>query len=180
MAITDNPEPTIHTTVPPDEPNRTLTHARPEDPSLQHISIAGDTYTTLISGADTAGRYCLIDMLVPPGGGPPPHRHDFEEMFTILDGEVQSTFRGEDVTVRAGETMNIPANAPYFFHNLSGGTVRMLCMCSPAGQEQFFAATGDRVPDRNSPPPNLTDDEKAQRVARAKALAPQYRTELLI
>jgi hypothetical protein len=34
-------------------------------------------------------------MLVPPGGGPPPHRHDFEEMFTILDGEIELTFRGE-------------------------------------------------------------------------------------
>ncbi len=24
---------------------------------------------------DTNGRFCLIDMYVPPGGGPPPHRH---------------------------------------------------------------------------------------------------------
>ena len=44
---------------------------------------------------DTAGRYTLIDMHVPPGGGPPPHRHDFEEMFTVLEGEVELTFRGE-------------------------------------------------------------------------------------
>ena len=43
----------------------------------------GDTYTILLTGKDTAGRYCLIDMYVPPGGGPPPHRHDFEESFTI-------------------------------------------------------------------------------------------------
>jgi mannose-6-phosphate isomerase-like protein (cupin superfamily) len=26
-------------------------------------------------------------MLVPSVGGPPPHRDDFEEMFTILEGE---------------------------------------------------------------------------------------------
>ena len=42
--------------------------------------------------AETAGRYCLIDMLVPDGGGPPPHRHDFEEMFTLLQGELAFTF----------------------------------------------------------------------------------------
>ena len=176
----NTPAPPAPAIVPPDDPSRSLTHARPEDPALQHISIAGDTYTILISGAETAGKYCLIDMLVPPGGGPPPHRHDFEEMFTILDGEVQFTFRGEDVIVRAGETINIPANAPHFFHNVSSATVRMLCMCSPAGQEQFFAATGDLVPDRTSPPPNLNEEEKAERVSRAKELAPQYRTELLI
>ena len=42
-----------------------------------------------MTGEQTAGRYSLIDMLVPPGGGPPPHRHDFEEMFTILAGEIE-------------------------------------------------------------------------------------------
>ena len=36
--------------------------------------MVGDTYTILLSGEDTDGRYCLIDMLVPPGGGPGPHR----------------------------------------------------------------------------------------------------------
>jgi predicted NBD/HSP70 family sugar kinase len=35
----------------------------------------------------------LIDMHVPPGGGPPPHRHDFEEMFSVLDGKLRVTFR---------------------------------------------------------------------------------------
>jgi hypothetical protein len=28
----------------------------------------GDTYSILVSGAETAGRYCLIDMVVPDGG----------------------------------------------------------------------------------------------------------------
>jgi quercetin dioxygenase-like cupin family protein len=32
-------------------------------------------------------------MQVPPGDGPPPHRHDFEEMFTILDGEIELNLR---------------------------------------------------------------------------------------
>jgi hypothetical protein len=73
--------------VPADDPGRVLTHVSPDtDDSLPHLGVVGDTYTILVSGADTAGRYTLIDMHVPPGGGPPPHRHDFEEMFTILDG----------------------------------------------------------------------------------------------
>lgn len=41
--------------------------------------MVGDTYTILLSGKDTAGRFALIDMLIPGGSGPPPHRHDFEE-----------------------------------------------------------------------------------------------------
>ena len=113
-----------------------------KDRSLRHIGIVGDTYTILLTGDDTAGRYCLIDMHIPPGGGPPPHRHDFEESFTILEGEIEATFRGKKSVVRAGETINIPANAPHSFTNASKEPARLLCICSPAGQEEFFAQVG--------------------------------------
>ena len=119
-------------------------------------------------------------MLVPQGGGPPPHRHDFEEMFTVLEGEIEVTFRGEKTTVRAGETVNVPANAPHRFTNAAAAPARLLCLCTPAGQEEFFAEIGDPVPTRTSPPPPLSDDEKADRMRRALELAPRYRTELLI
>jgi integrase len=42
-----------------------------KDQSLRHLGIVGDTYTILLSGDDTDGRYCLVDMHIPPGGGPP-------------------------------------------------------------------------------------------------------------
>ncbi len=166
--------------VPPDDPQRNLSLARPdEDQNLPHIGVVGDTYTILLTGDDTAGRYCLIDMHVPPGGGPPPHRHDFEEMFTLLEGEIEVTFRGVKSVVRAGETANIPANAPHQFQNKTDRPVRLLCLCSPSGQEEFFQAVGVPVATRTTPPPKL--DEAAQAAFRAKseALAPQYRTELL-
>jgi len=168
------------TPIPPDDARRQLTLARPdEDQSLPHIGVVGDTYTILLSGKDTADRYCLIDMHVPPGGGPAPHRHDFEEMFTILDGEIEVTFRGAKSVARAGETVNIPANAPHAFHNTSERPARLLCMCVPSGQEEFFTAIGVPVPTRTTPPPKL--DEAAQEAFKTKAaaLAPQYRTELL-
>lgn len=150
-----------------------------EDQNLPHISVVGDTYTILLKGEDTAGRYCLIDMYVPPGGGPPPHRHDFEEMFTVLEGEIQVTFRGEKSTARAGETLNIPANAPHSFSNASDQPARLLCVCSPSGQEEFFIAVGVPVDSRTAPPPELDEAAQAAFVAKAQELAPKYRTELL-
>ena len=110
----DSSNPIALQPLPADDPRRNLTLAKPnQDETLPHVSVAGDTYTILISGRDTAGRYCLIDMHVPPGGGPPPHRHDFEEMFTVLDGEIEFTFRGRKAVAKAGETVNVPANAPH-------------------------------------------------------------------
>jgi len=121
----------------------------------------------------------VIDMHIPPGGGPPPHRHDFEETFILLEGEMEATFRGRKSTVRAGDTLNIPSNAPHQFHNASGSPVRLLCICSPAGLEKFFMEVGVRVATRTTPPPKLDEKEQAAFIEKVKALAPRYRTELL-
>jgi len=166
-------------TIPDDDPERTLSVVRADDPAVRHVGMVGDTYTILLSGKQTAGRYCLIDMQVPHCGGPGPHRHDFEEMFTILEGAIQFTFRGERRIVTAGTTVNIPANAPHFFTNVSGAKARMLCMCTPAGQEDLFLAVGVPLASVHDTPPAM--DEAAMAAWRDKAakLAPAFATELL-
>ena len=167
--------------IPADDPERDLTQVSPDtDESLPHIGVVGDTYTILVSGQDTAGRYTLIDMHVPPGGGPPPHRHDFEEMFTVLDGEIELTFRDVTAVARAGDTVNVPANAPHVFRNAADRPARLLCLCSPAGQEEFFREVGVPVAHRTEPPPALDKEATAAFIAKAVALSPQYRTELLL
>src|SRR6516165_9444640 len=115
--------------IPDDNLSRHLA-LKSEHDNLPHFGVVGDTYTIVLNGDDTASKFCLIDMHVPLGGGPPPHRHDFEETFILLEGEIQATFRGEKRVVRAGETINIPANAPHQFHNSSTPAARMLCICA--------------------------------------------------
>jgi mannose-6-phosphate isomerase-like protein (cupin superfamily) len=167
-------------TIPSDDRNRNLTLAQPDkDGTLPHIGLVGDTYTITVSGDDTAGRFCVVDMHIPPGGGPPLHRHDCEETFILLEGEMEATFRGEKLLVRAGETLNIPANAPHQFRNVSGAPVRLICICSPPGQEKFFMEVGIPVATRTTPPPKLDEKEQTAFIEKVNALAPKYRTELL-
>jgi quercetin dioxygenase-like cupin family protein len=166
--------------IPADDLGRAHVVARPNsDEKLEHLGVVGDTYTILLSGKDTAGRFCLVDMHIPPGGGPPPHRHDFEETFSVLEGELEATFRGAKQLVRAGETIHIPANAPHQFRNASSQPVRMLCICAPAGQEEFFREIGVQVATRTTAPPKLDEAAQAEFRTKAAALAPKYRTELL-
>lgn len=166
--------------LPPDDLSRKLTLVGPnEDAKLKHVALAGDIYTLLLTGEDTANKFCLIDMQIPPGGGPAPHRHDFEETFSVLEGECVVTFRGKRVTLQAGETANIPANAPHFIHNDSDKPAHVLCTCAPAGQDAFFLAVGTPVPSRTSKPPVLDEAARAAIGAKAKALASDYATELL-
>jgi hypothetical protein len=52
-------------------------------------------------------------------------------------------------------------------------------MCTPPGQEKFFAAVGAPVTSRTEPPPALDDDAQAAFIAKSMKLAPEYRTELM-
>jgi uncharacterized cupin superfamily protein len=119
-------------------------------------------------------------MHVPPGGGPPPHRHDFEETFTVLEGEIELHFRGTKSILRAGESANIPANAPHQFQNKAERAARLLCTCSPAGQEEFFLAVGIPVASRTAVPPPPTAETLAAFKEKSAALAAKFRTEILI
>jgi quercetin dioxygenase-like cupin family protein len=174
---------TVHSAISPIPADNLLRHLAVADSkkerSLRHLGIVGDTYTILLSGDDTAGRYCLIDMHIPPGGGPPPHRHDFEESFTVLEGEIEATFRGKKSVARAGVTLNIPANAPHSFINASKEPARLLCICSPAGQEELFLAVGVPVATRTAPPPKPDNASEAAMMAKTIALLPKYRTEMI-
>jgi mannose-6-phosphate isomerase-like protein (cupin superfamily) len=165
--------------LPDDDLRRGLAVARPDAPDLLHLAVVGDTYTVLLSGEQTGGRFALIDMLIPAGGGPPPHRHDFDECFRVLEGSVEVILRDDaPLRVEAGETVNIPANAPHSFRNAADVPARLLCTAVPAGLERFFAEFGDRVKSRTSPPPELSDEEQHARLRRAVERSPAYGMEV--
>jgi hypothetical protein len=83
----------------------------------------------------------------------------------------------------AGRTLALVAhdmsNAPHQFYNASSMPARLLCICSPAGQEKFFVEVGVPVATRTAPPPKLDAKQQAEFKRKVAALAPKYRTELL-
>ena len=164
--------------LPPDDLSRTATIVHADDAGLSHLGIGAGTYTILISGAETGGAYSLIDMLVPQGG-PPPHRHDFEEMFYVLEGELDFTFRGQVHRVGAGHTVNIPANAPHVFRVASATPARLLCLCLPAGQEEFFTLAGASLPTRTTPPTPPSPERLIELRGLMLANALRFRSEFL-
>ena len=61
------------------------------------------TIRGLVLAGDTGGRMAVGEVTVPPGDGPPPHVHDREdELFYVLDGELEAFSGGTWTTVPAG------------------------------------------------------------------------------
>jgi len=107
------------------------------------IALVGDVYRFLATGEDTNGKYALIQALVSPGGGPPPHVHSREdEGFYVLEGEITFTIDGERVVATAGMFANMPVGTPHSFKNESNKPATMLVSVAPAGLEKMFMEIG--------------------------------------
>ena len=75
------------------------------------VFFVGDTYTTLLSGAQTGGTFAMLEALVPAQTGPPPHIHYAEdETFILLDGVID--FHVVDDVHRAEPSSVAVASSP--------------------------------------------------------------------
>ncbi len=93
----------------------------------------------LLRSEDSGGRVSLVDNRVPAGtAGPPLHRHDFDEAFVVLEGEVTFQLGDDLVTRRAGEIAFAPRGVPHTFANQSGADARHVIVITPAGFERYF------------------------------------------
>ncbi len=132
----------------------------------ESISVVGDTYRVMISGADTGGAFATIDMLIPPGGGPGPHAHaDFDESFYVIEGkiEVKSEF-GQYIATK-GSFITIPkGGVVHGFTNKTGQTAHLLCTVVPAGLETFFEEIGQPVTTGQFLPPPHVDEATIKKV----------------
>jgi mannose-6-phosphate isomerase-like protein (cupin superfamily) len=101
----------------------------------------------LLSGEDTGGAYCLLNLSVAPGLGVPCHTHTREdEAYFVISGELEAVVGNETFTLRAGETLIAPRNIPHQLRNPGHVANHYLIMFSPAGFEEFLRATSVRAP----------------------------------
>jgi quercetin dioxygenase-like cupin family protein len=66
-------------------------------------------------GADHGAAMSLFIEDAPAGTGPRLHRHPYEEVFVVLDGELEMTIGDEVATVGAGQIAVAPANVWHGF-----------------------------------------------------------------
>ncbi|MEO7045389.1 MAG: cupin domain-containing protein [Ferruginibacter sp.] len=113
----------------------------------QDLSVVGDNYRLLITGKETESAFAVIDMLIPPGGGPGPHAHaSFQESFYVIEGEIVVQTEEQKYVAKAGAFVSIPkGGAIHSFKNESDANAHILCMVVSSGLEEFFKEIGQPV-----------------------------------
>jgi quercetin dioxygenase-like cupin family protein len=139
------------------------------------IWVVGDRYTIKCSGNDTGGAFALIEAVVTPGNGPPPHIHSREdEAFYVLEGEIQFHADGSDFTTTSGTWVTLARGSLHYFKNNGSTPARMLVLVTPSGLENYFLEIGrEALPGETEPV--LPTPEDIQKI---RETAPKYGLEI--
>ncbi|HTC13812.1 MAG TPA: cupin domain-containing protein [Chthoniobacterales bacterium] len=87
----------------------------------------------------------MIEGLLKPGNEPPPHVHGREdELFYVLEGEMDMYVGNEVFKAGAGECLFLPRLKPHTFV-VRSPRLRTLVLFMPGGLEECFHARGSRA-----------------------------------
>ena len=135
------------------------------------VWVVGDLYTIKATGQDTGGAFALIEVLVPPQSGPPPHVHSREdEAFYVLEGEFEVHIDNQRVTAGPGTWVKLAKGSLHHFKNVGSSMAKMLILAAPPGLDQFFLEAG-RVATDTSPESGAATSKDIEKMV---AIAPKY------
>ena len=140
------------------------------------IWVLGDLYTFKITGEQTMGAFTVIEQIIQPESGPPPHIHRLEdEFFYVLEGKFSFMYGDQSDVFESGSFIYIPKNTLHTFKNIGDKQGRLLVTISPAGLEDFFYSVGTAVSESASSPG--LDPISIEKVMK---LAPDFQMEIVL
>ena len=139
--------------------------------------VVGDHYTVKASGEQTGEAFALIEVLVPPLSGPPPHVHRREdEAFYVLEGEFEVHIDDRRLNAGPGTWVTLAKGSLHHFRNIGPTPAKMLILATPAGLDRFFLEAGREATDR-SPGSGAVRAEDTKKLL---AIAPKYEIEIKV
>jgi quercetin dioxygenase-like cupin family protein len=112
--------------------------------------MADNAPKVLLRSEQTGGHVAVVELT--GGGRPRLHRHDFDEAFYVLEGELTFQLGDGVFTRKAGELAFVPRGVPHTYANLSGKPARPLLVITPGGSERYFDELAARITGREPPP----------------------------
>jgi quercetin dioxygenase-like cupin family protein len=104
-----------------------------------HVTGVGRTGERTFEGGDLGAGVCVIKVDMAPGEGPRLHRHPYEEVFVVLEGDAEFTAGDERLRATAGESIVVPPDTPHLFVNAGEGRLRLVAIhVSPAFDTEWL------------------------------------------
>ena len=116
----------------------------------------GILWAMLATGDQTAGQFSLMEEWCPKGSGPPPHFHDQDEAFYVIEGDITFVAGGQQFQASTGSFVSIPGGTIHNFR-VDSKTAHVLNFYSPAGFEQVVMRIGIPAPTRTIPPADFKE-----------------------
>ena len=80
-----------------------------------------------------------LPFVAPRAKGPHLHKHDFDEAFYMIEGELVFQVDDQLVTKRKGDLAFAPRNVPHALTDRTDAPAHCVLVCTPAGLERSFA-----------------------------------------
>lgn len=107
------------------------------------LEVLGEEIRILVSSRDTGGAYAVTEEVAPPGADIPLHVHEnTDEIFHILEGELEMACGGKREMVGPNQLAPLPRGIAHSFRNVSDEPCRFTVTITPGGWEHFFEEIG--------------------------------------
>jgi len=101
------------------------------------LKVLADNITVKVDGEDTGGNFTVVETNNDPDAGVPPHYHENEdELFYVVEGEVEFMVDGEKIIAREGDTIFGPRRVPHGYRFIK--PTKMVVTICPSGFERMF------------------------------------------
>ncbi|TDT47187.1 Cupin domain-containing protein [Maribacter spongiicola] len=125
-----------------DDDTMLLTNSEPKvirDADGDVFDVIGDIQTHKLLGTETNNQIFEWVDNVEPGVGIPPHVHTKEdEIFRVVEGEVEIIIDGETIVLKTGDIAFAPKGVPHTWKVVGTEKAKMITSALPAGIELMF------------------------------------------
>ncbi len=133
----------------------------------EHMMAGDQLFTFLTDSRQSGGKFLVLMTDGPKGYRIPNHVHEkHTETFFCLNGSVSMTAGEEEVSLRPGDFLHVPAGTPHTFQ-LTGNNTRFIQFHAPGLNEPFFRFMCDPCEECTflQPPPPFRFDRVIEHLA---------------
>ena len=113
-----------------------------EERANESFYVLGETLAPMLTN-DMGSAIEIFDTSGPAGGGPPTHRHAWEEVYVVTKGVLDVTVNGNTTRLGAGGFAHVPANAPHSYYTVEDA--EFLTIVTKGNASKFFRQVSSEV-----------------------------------